>query len=90
MRFVEAAHDIDRETLLDGRKARDMTKTTAAVELLDQVLADDEWHEKEGLAKLAGAQGISERTLERAAKELGVEREQHGFPATARWRRRQP
>jgi hypothetical protein len=84
--FVEFAHDVDLETLLDARKADGSTKTDQAVAFLADALADDEWHEKPGLVKLASAHGISERTLERAAANLQLESELGGFPATARWR----
>jgi hypothetical protein len=85
MSFVEDATDVDPATLLDGRKAGEPTKTDLAIEYLENALADGDWHEKEGLAKLAAPYGVTEKTLERAATRLNVERDRRGFPATAWW-----
>lgn len=84
MTFVEKATGVDTDRLLEARKLDSATKVEAATGYLRSALSDGEWHEKEGLAKIAV--GISVRTLERAAKELDVEREYRGFPATSWWR----
>jgi hypothetical protein len=86
MTFTEHAHDVDHDTLLGGRKSSGTTKTELATEFLQDALADGEWHEKQGLEKIAGAQGISYRTLSRAANDLSIEHERRGFPATSWWR----
>jgi hypothetical protein len=61
-------------------------KTSRAAELLTEMLDDGEWHDSDGLKKLIGAQGISERTLQRAAQALGVETDRRDFPASTWWR----
>jgi hypothetical protein len=85
MVFVEFADDIDANDVL-ASPARD-TRTDAAETFLAAALADGDWHDSAGLKSLAGAQMISERTLKRAAQELGVEHERRGFasPSTY-WR----
>ena len=51
------------------------------------MLADGDWHESDGLKKLlAAAAGYNERLSKRAAKDLGIEYERRGFPASTWWR----
>lgn len=88
MTFVETADDVDRDGVLNDHRGHGNNKTEHAAGLLEQLLADGDWHEKTGLVKLAGAHKISERTLVRAAASLGVESEVRGFPASAWWRLR--
>jgi hypothetical protein len=83
MRFLEVADDVNPSDILDQRSA---TKTETAETLLEALLADGEWHESGGLRTLLVAAGFNERLAQRAAKELGVEIERRGFPATTCWR----
>jgi hypothetical protein len=88
MTFVEIADDVEGADVL-GPRSRDGadTKLLRAVRFLIGMLGDGEWHDSAGLKTLAGAQGISYRTLQRAAlDELGVEHERRGFPSTTHWR----
>jgi KaiC/GvpD/RAD55 family RecA-like ATPase len=88
MVYVEDADDVEREDILDERdRSHDGGDRLArAVVFLIGALADGGWHDSAGLKTLAGAQGISERTLKRAAKELDVEHERRGFPSSTYWR----
>jgi hypothetical protein len=83
MVFVEYADDIDANDVLASR-GRD-TKTAAAQLFLERALADGDWHDAEGLRKLAGAQGIAERTLQLAKRNLNVEHERRGFGHPVTW-----
>jgi hypothetical protein len=85
MVFVEFADDVDGADVLAGGGRRD-DKTAQAVEFLRQALVDGDWHDSVGLKKLAGATGISERTLQRAAQAVNVESDRRGFPASTWWR----
>jgi hypothetical protein len=82
MVFVEIADEVDGAGVLKGKP----TKTETAETLLAAMLADEEWHDSEGLKKLMGAAGHSARTVQRAAKYLGVESERRGFPSSTWWR----
>jgi hypothetical protein len=84
MVFVEKATDIDASTVLLAPSEK---KSTRATTLLASMLGDGDWHDSDGLKTLAGASGISERTLQRAANELGVETQRRGdFQPTTEWR----
>ena len=84
MRFVEIADDVNPDEILTGpHKA---TRTETAEGLLAAVLADEEWHESGGVKKLMEAAGHSERTVQRASNDLGVEVERRGFPSVTYWR----
>jgi hypothetical protein len=85
MVFVELAEDVDSANVLVSRSAG-TDKTTQATTFLAGALWDGEWHDSAGLKTLAGAGGISERTLKRAANELEVEVDRRGFPASTWWR----
>jgi hypothetical protein len=85
MMFVEFAEDVDGADVL-ARRGESEDKTTRATEFLNEALADHEWHDSAGLKKLAGAAGISERTLQRAAQSLNVESERREFPSSTWWR----
>jgi hypothetical protein len=85
MRFVEIAEDVSREDVLATRST-EQDKLDEALTFLEDALADDHWHDSVGLKAIAGARRISERTLKRAARELHVELERRGFPATTWWR----
>lgn len=80
--FAEGVHAAD----VLQRRDDVAVKLTGAALFLHDALLDGEWHESAGLKKIAGAQGISERTLKRAAKELNVEYEKRDFPMTTWWR----
>jgi AAA domain len=89
MVYVEDAAGIDLADLLAEAGLSpngSQPKTSRAAELLADWLADGEWHDSDGLKKLIGAQGISERTLQRAANDLGVETDWRGYPASTWWR----
>ena len=83
MRFVEKATDVDRGSVLAAPAER---KGATAVTFLATALDDGDWHDSAGLKELAGAQGISDRTLKRAAAEIEVEQERRGFPSSTWWR----
>jgi hypothetical protein len=87
MTFVECADDVDGADLLAPQTpSAGANKELRAVEFLVASLRDGEWHDSAGLKALAGSQGISERTLKRAAQSLDVEHERRGFPSTTWWR----
>jgi AAA domain len=87
MTFVEIADDVESADVLGPRQrtATDSKLLRAAL-LLHGLLGDGKWHDSAGLKVLAGAQGITRRTLERAAQEIEVEHERRGFPSTTHWR----
>lgn len=84
MVFVELT-DLSADDVL-GRDTSADGKTDHAVQMLWGMLRDGEWHESAGLKKLAGALGVTERTLKRAAQDLAVEVERRGFPSVTWWR----
>jgi hypothetical protein len=87
MRFVEIAAGVDRDTLLGSTRRDAGERVSDAAKWLEGMLADGQWHDSVGLKKLAASQGISERTLQRAAsEELRVEHDRRGFPSTSWWR----
>jgi KaiC/GvpD/RAD55 family RecA-like ATPase len=86
MRYLEDAGDVDRADVLAEPRTRDDGELGRALLFLVDALADGDWHDSAGLKALAGAQGISERTLKRASRELDVEHERRGFPSTTWWR----
>lgn len=77
-----------RDVLEATRKApRGADKRDAARELLEEELADGDWHAAKPIKDRARALPVSEATLDRARKELGVQdRIVKGFPATHEWR----
>jgi hypothetical protein len=83
MTFVEIAEDVDRNDVLAKHAAAD--KTVRAEDVLSVILADGEWHDGAAVKQLTDGVGINDRTLQRAAKELGVEYERRGFPASSWW-----
>jgi hypothetical protein len=87
MRYLDDAGDVDRANVLaEPRAGRGEGQLGRAVVFLVNALADSDWHDSAGLNTLAGAQGISEPTLKRAAQELDVEHERRGFPSRTHWR----
>jgi hypothetical protein len=87
MVFIEDAAGLDLSTLLaEASPNGHQPKTTHAEELLADMLDDGNWHDSAGLKQMIGMQGISERTLQRAAQALGVESEWRDFPASTWWR----
>jgi AAA domain len=86
MVFLEVADDVDGADVLAPHTGGDDTKTARAEDFLAASIADGEWHDSAGLKTIAGAAGITERTLQRAAKDLDVETDRRGFPATTWWR----
>jgi hypothetical protein len=50
------------------------------------MLAGGDWRDSAGLKTLAADQDITERTLQRATRELEVEVERRGFPSSTYWR----
>jgi hypothetical protein len=89
MTFVEFAEDVNGDDLLAPRKAGGAGKELLAVQLLMQMLGDGQWHDSAGVKKLAAAQGVSDRTIKRAAQGLEVEHDRRGFPSSTWWRLRQ-
>jgi AAA domain len=86
MRFLEFAEDVDRNDVLAAPvRERGTTKLDEALGWLELALHDGEWHDSEGLKKLAVGSGIAERTLQRASGEIGVDVERRGFPASTHW-----
>jgi putative DNA primase/helicase len=83
MAFVEFAEDVDGADVLGPPKT---TKTETAETLLAALLADGDWHEADGVKRLMHAAGYAERTIQRAAKFMGVENERRGFPSATWWR----
>jgi hypothetical protein len=83
MRFIEIADDVERSDTLGAQRT---SKTERAKTVLEQLLADGGWHESDRVKKLIGSSGISDRTVERAASEIGVEHERRDFPASTWWR----
>jgi putative DNA primase/helicase len=83
MRFLEIADDVDPAAILGPQK---VTKTETAETLLAQMLADGDWHESDGLKKLLKGAGYPERTVQRAANDLGVEHDRRRFPSSTWWR----
>jgi AAA domain len=87
MSFIEFAEDVERADLLGPRATGESgSKELLAVAYLVGALSDGDWHEGSGVKTIGKAQGLSERTLQRAAQALEVEYEPRGFPATTWWR----
>jgi hypothetical protein len=84
MTFVEVADDVDRNEVLAKHSAAE--KTVRAEDVLAVILAGGDWHDGAAVKQLTESVGINDRTLQRAAKELGVEYERRGFPASTWWR----
>jgi len=79
--------EVDSHELLapEGQERRGR-EATAARRWLGERLEDEEWHDSNLLKEEAEADGIAERTLKRAKRELHVEDHRSGFPGTTRWR----
>ncbi len=85
MKFVELADDIDRDDVLGVKTP---TKTSSAEVWLAGILSDGEWHPAAALKDAAQTLGISERTVDRAADDLNVEKmKTDEFPSRSLWRR---
>lgn len=79
--------DVESSELLAPPEPAGRTESAAAKDWLRENLADGEWHDSGPLKEWAGGEGISERTLKRAKKELRCEdRRYAGFPSTTAWR----
>jgi AAA domain-containing protein len=59
---------------------------TDARELIATALADGEWHEAGPIIAECECAGSYKRAAQRAANDLGIEKERRGFPATSHWR----
>jgi hypothetical protein len=83
----EGESDVDGRSLL-GADADEppATKAARANEVLAAVLGDGAWHPSSDVRNTAQHAGVASRTLQRAAKDAGVEREDRGFPAVGFWR----
>jgi hypothetical protein len=88
MTFVEYAHDVDAADVLAPRTETREGKEMTAARLLVDELADGDWHESQGIKERGEAEGVSERTLQRAFSTLGCEVKREGFPAVTYWRLR--
>ncbi len=86
MEFVEVAAGIDRDTILASGRHDQGEQVSKATGWLEGVLAVGGWHDSAALKKLADGQDITERTLQRASREIEVEVEQRGFPSSTYWR----
>jgi AAA domain len=86
MVFVEYATDVDASAVLGAQVSDESSKELAAAGFLVKQLAGGDWHESAPLKHVASADGISERTLQRAKLDLGVEDKREGFPAISYWR----
>jgi hypothetical protein len=86
MRFLEYADDVDRNDVLAPPVRDRASKRSEATAWLQLALADGDWHDSDGLKKLAAGSGITERTLERAASANQVEVDRQGFPSSTVWR----
>jgi hypothetical protein len=84
MVFVEIADDVEADDVLAPRT---ITKTATAESWLSMALSDGEWHPVAPLKEMAKAARFSERTVDRAADELGVEKTKTDeFPSRSLWR----
>jgi hypothetical protein len=86
MVFVEFAEDVDEADLLAPRESAAPTREAEATRFLVRELACGAWCESAPIKGQAEAQGIAERTLQRAVKDLGVEVDRRGFPSITYWR----
>jgi AAA domain len=86
MEFVEVAAGIDRDTILASGRHDQGEQAGKATGWLEGMLTDGDWHDSAALKKLADGQDITERTLQRAIRELGGEVERRGFPSSTYWR----
>jgi hypothetical protein len=84
--YVEDAEDVDPYAVLEHFEPRARTKTDDAASYLLALLGGGTWRKRGEVEDAAAAAGISRRTLERAAAQLGVESKREGFPATGWWR----
>jgi hypothetical protein len=82
--FVDLAEEVDPGDVLRADLGGE--KTQQAAEFLAEELADGEWHESAELKAKAEALDLSERTLKRAARNLGYEYEKRDFPMRTLWR----
>jgi len=86
MVFVEYATDVDASAVLGSQVSDESSKELAAAGFLVRQLAGGDWQESAPLKTAASSDGISERTLQRAKLDLGVEDKREGFPAISYWR----
>jgi hypothetical protein len=87
MVFVELASDVDGADLLAPRiGGEESGKERQALRFLLDELWQGDWRPSAELKKKAGDKGIAERTLKRAAQDIGVEHESGGFPRATSWR----
>lgn len=59
---------------------------TGARELIAEILDDGDWHAAGPVIDTCEQQGIYKRAAQRAAADLGAEKEKRGFPARSFWR----
>jgi hypothetical protein len=78
--------DTHADDLLATRGEDERSDRDHAAEWLADELADGEWCKGAEIKAKAKAEGIAERTLQRALKHLGVEHRREGFPAVSEWR----
>jgi hypothetical protein len=73
--------------LLVTRATDEPSEREHATEVISDELGDGEWHPSKEVKAAAKAQGTSERTAQRAARDLGVEIERQGaYQARTMWR----
>lgn len=68
-----------------GAQGGEHHERDAAAEWLADELADGEWHKSREVKARAKADGITERTLQRAKRRLQVKDRREGFPAISEW-----
>lgn len=74
------------DDLLATRGEEERSDRDAAADWLADELSDGEWHLAREIKAHAKADGVAERTLQRARVQLGVEDRREGFPAVGEWR----
>jgi hypothetical protein len=83
----EGVSTVDGRSLL-GADPNDppASKHERANELLADVLGDNKWHRASDVKGAAKRSGVSDRTLQRAAQDFGIEHEKRGRPPIGFWR----
>lgn len=87
MTYVGDADDIDvAHVLRDSHDAGTGAKETNAILFLVRALRGGEWHPSSDVKRAAEAEGIKERTIQRAASDIEIEYVSRGFPRETYWR----
>ena len=79
-------HDIDVDDVL-GTPAAPASKAATARQLIEDALADGDWHDAHPIRQACLEAGITERAIAQAATDIGTERKRsNGFPSGNLWR----